>query len=121
MVVFTAISPDMANTPGIVEARWCVRGRRRLATVAAPTGLYKKARGSEFIPRRATSPRSSDQSTTSKRAIISIAGRFSTARPKGLPTLTLSGGKWDWQSGGRIHMTAYVRRGARNPHPYVLY
>jgi len=47
MVVFTAISPDMANTPGIVEARWCVPGRRRLASVAAPVGLYKKARADQ--------------------------------------------------------------------------
>jgi len=42
MVVFTAISPDMANSLGIVEARWCVLGRRRLASVAAPIGLLKK-------------------------------------------------------------------------------
>jgi hypothetical protein len=47
MVVFTAISPDMANTPGIVEACWCVPGRRRLASVAAPVGLYKKARADQ--------------------------------------------------------------------------
>jgi hypothetical protein len=39
-------------------------------------------------------------------AIMSRAGRFSTARPKGLPTLPLISGKWDWQSGERIHMTA---------------
>jgi putative transposase len=59
--------------------------------------------------------RGNRQSTTDDlctRAIMSIAGRFSTARPKGLPTLPLISCKWDWQSGERIHMTAYVRRGA---------
>ena len=42
MVVLTAFPRDMANTPGIVEARWCVLGRRRLASVAAPLGFIKK-------------------------------------------------------------------------------